>query len=78
MTLVELNKIEQILKENKESKRKARVLFNDSMREKYCDDDGCWFRDKMNATEKEIYNKLISEHDESVDAYKSFIEHDWR
>lgn len=75
MTLIELNKIEQVLKENRDVKLKARRLFNETMREKYNDD---WFRDKMNNVEKETYNTLYKEYDEASSAYRSFVEHDWQ
>ena len=78
MTLVELNKIEQVLKENKTSKIKAKALFTETMREKYCEEGDCWWREKMNAAEKETYDKLISESDEASDIYKSFTEHNWQ
>ena len=75
MTLVELNKIEQVLKENRDAKLKARRLFNETMREKYDKDD--WFRDKMNNAEKETYETLYKEYDDASDIYRSFVEHNW-
>lgn len=76
MTLVELNKIEQVLKENRDAKSKARRLFNETMRKKYDKDD--WFRDKMNNAEKETYGTLYEEYNEAANIYKSFVEHNWR
>lgn len=76
MTLIELNKIEQVLKENRDAKLKARRLFNETMREKYDKDD--WFRDKMNNAEKETYETLYKEYDEASDIYRSFVEHNWQ
>lgn len=76
MTLVELNKIEQVLKENRDAKLKARRLFNETMREKYDKDD--WFRDKMNNAEKETYDTLYKEYDEAASVYRSFTEHNWQ
>ena len=76
MTLVELNKIERVLKENRDAKLKARRLFNETMREKYNKDD--WFRDKMNNAEKETYETLYKEYDEAFSIYRSFTEHNWQ
>ena len=78
MTLKELNKIEQVLKENKDKKEKAKSFFKDTMREKYCEDGSCWFRGTLNLSEQEIYDKLVNEADEALDIYKSFVEHDWK
>ena len=75
MTLIELNKIEQILKENKNTKLRAKTLFNETMREKYSDD---WFSNKMNNTEKETYDRIYKEYNEAYSIYKSFVEHNWR
>lgn len=74
MTLAELNRIEQVLKGNIEFKRKVRVLCIEVMKEKYCDD----YYVQMNATEKEAYDKSISEYNEACDIYKSFTEHNWK
>lgn len=76
MTLVELNKIERVLKENRDAKLKAKRLFNETMREKYNKDD--WFRDKMNSAEKETYETLYKEYDEASSIYSSFTEHNWQ
>lgn len=78
MTLVELNKIEQVLKENCDVKTRARKLFIERMREKYCENDGCWFESKMNDTEKETYEELRNEYHEAYKVYRSFIEHNWQ
>lgn len=79
MTLIELNKIEQVLKENRDSKLKAKRLFNETMREKYDKDgDNCWFREKMNSAEKETYETLLKEYDDASGIYRSFVEHNWQ
>lgn len=76
MTLVELIKIEQILKENINAKLKAKKLFDETMREKYNRYD--WFTVKMNNAEKEQYDILYKEYAEANSLYKSFIEHNWQ
>lgn len=78
MTLAELNKIEQILKENKESKIRASTVFKETMIKKYCKEGDSWWIEKMNITEKETYSNLYNEANEATDIYESFTEHNWQ
>lgn len=78
MTLVELNKIEQVLKENRKAKEKERALFTEKMHEKYSKD--CWryLETVMDNTEKATYETLRDEYMKARQIYSSFVEHNWQ
>lgn len=75
MTLNELKAIEEILKENKREKNRAKVNFKDAMIDKYQKD---WFESKMSVNEAATYVELTQKADEAFSVYNSFIKHDWR
>ena len=75
MTLNELKAIEEILKENKREKNRAKVKFKEAMRRKYKED---WFESKMSVDEATIYVELTQKADEAFSVYDSFVKHDWR
>lgn len=77
MTLVELNKIEQVLKENCKAKEKERALFTEKMHEKYSKDFWNHLDIVMDSTENATYESLREEHMKALKIHRTFVEHNW-
>lgn len=77
MTLIELNKIEQVLKENCKEKEKERALFTEKMHEKYSKDFWNHLDIVMDSTENATYESLREEHMEALKIHRTFVEHNW-